>query len=100
MTLTKFRVGSVAKVFGDVYAGVGLIIGLCVAVVSMLGSGLASAMGGESGASSVIGSLFGVGAIVFLPILYGVLGFVGGALMSALYNMAAGLVGGIEIETR
>ena len=33
-----------------------------------------------------------------LPVLYSVFGFIFTLLMSALYNWAAGLVGGVEIE--
>lgn len=40
----------------------------------------------------------GVGAVVLLPIVYGVPGLVFGAIVSALYNAVAGLVGGIEVE--
>jgi hypothetical protein len=44
--------------------------------------------------------MFGVGAIIFLPLFYGVLGLIGGALGAALYNLFAGLFGGIELETQ
>jgi len=42
--------------------------------------------------------MFGMGAIVFLPIFYGVMGIVMGALTAVLYNLFAGLVGGIELD--
>lgn len=99
MVITKIGVGSSAKISGMLNAGIGLLIGVCVAVVSMLGSGLASAMG-ESGAPGFIGTLFGVGAVVFFPLMYGFFGLVGGAIGAALFNLAAGMVGGLEIETR
>ncbi|GAB3386353.1 hypothetical protein [Lysobacter fragariae] len=41
----------------------------------------------------------GVLAIVILPIVYGICGFIGGALQSFLFNFAARFVGGLEIET-
>jgi hypothetical protein len=44
------------------------------------------------------GMLFGAGAIVTLPIFYGVLGFVSTAIAAFIYNLLAGAVGGIEIE--
>jgi hypothetical protein len=40
----------------------------------------------------------GVGAIVFLPILYGGCGFVFTLLGAWLYNAVAGLVGGVEMD--
>ena len=42
--------------------------------------------------------LFGGGAILFLPVLYGVLGFLSGALMAWLYNVVAGHFGGIDMQ--
>lgn len=44
------------------------------------------------------GLLFGAGAIVVLPIFYGVLGFVFAGIGAAIYNLVAGWVGGIEID--
>lgn len=45
-----------------------------------------------------MGLLFGVGSVIFLPIFYGVLGFVFGLLTALLYNLVARFVGGIEVE--
>jgi hypothetical protein len=45
----------------------------------MLGFGPATALGDESGVPSFMGALFGVGAVIFLPILYGAFGLIGGA---------------------
>jgi hypothetical protein len=39
-----------------------------------------------------------VGAVIFLPIFYGIIGFVGGLISALLYNLIARLVGGIELE--
>jgi hypothetical protein len=39
-----------------------------------------------------------VGAIVILPIFYGIIGGVFGALGAVIYNLAAGWVGGLEID--
>lgn len=51
-------------------------------------------------ASRGLGTVFGVGAIILFPILYGVMGLIFGAVSAALYNLFAGIVGGIELETR
>ena len=49
--------------------------------------------------------LAGGGAIVFgllvmigIPIFYSIMGFIGGVIGALIYNLFAGLVGGIEIE--
>jgi hypothetical protein len=40
----------------------------------------------------------GVASVVVLPILYGVSGFVFGVVMAAIYNVVAGVVGGLELK--
>ena len=44
--------------------------------------------------------LFGAGSIVILPIFYGVIGAVMMMLTALLYNLAARIAGGIEIEVQ
>jgi hypothetical protein len=48
----------------------------------------------------MFGALFGVGAIILLPICYGILGFIGTLIMAWLFNIAAGIVGGVEVDAR
>jgi hypothetical protein len=45
-------------------------------------------------------AFFGVGAIVILPIVYGVMGAIFAAIGAFIYNIVAGWVGGIEIEVQ
>ena len=40
----------------------------------------------------------GAGAIVILPIFYGVFGFIGTLIMAALFNLVVGITGGIEVD--
>jgi hypothetical protein len=93
------RVGplSVAKIAFVLYAGIGFVIGVVVALISAAGMG---AQLTQNGAPAFLGPLLGVGAIVFLPIFYGVLGLVTTLIMSALFNAAAKLTGGVEIEVQ
>jgi len=97
MVLKRVGVLSAAKISAAVNASMGLIFGCIVAVISMVGAGFAAATQ-TSGAPPWMGALFGVGALVVLPIFYGVLGLVGGAIAAALYNLFSGLVGGLELE--
>jgi hypothetical protein len=83
-----------AKVMGLVYVAIGLIVGLLFAAVSLMG-GLASARPAGLG----FGAGFGVAAIIIMPILYGCIGFVMTLIAAAVYNWAAGVAGGIQIQT-
>jgi len=40
----------------------------------------------------------GAGAIVIMPIFYGVLGFIGTLIMASLFNLVVGITGGIEVD--
>ena len=73
----------------------GLILGALFTLVALLG-GLAE--GGAKGMGPFAG-LFGTLAIVILPIFYGVMGALMSALTAVFYNLAAMLVGGLEVET-
>jgi hypothetical protein len=97
MVITRVNPMSAAKVAGLLYVVVGLIAGALVSLVAMGGAAIGGA-GGEN--APMFGALFGVGAIVLLPIFYGVFGFIGTLIMAWLFNVAAGMVGGVEIEAR
>lgn len=94
MILRRIGPFSCAKVSAILYLIVGLIVGAIFSIISLL----ASSMGGESEFSGMMGMLFGVGSIIFFPIFYGILGFVGGLIGAALYNLVAGMVGGFELD--
>jgi hypothetical protein len=95
MTIKSVRVLSLGKILGSIYGGLGLIFGVVLAVVSLLGLGPV-ADGADTPA--VLGILLGGGAVVALPLLYGLFGFIGGLVVGTIYNFVAGFVGGIEIE--
>jgi hypothetical protein len=105
MIIRRVGVWSVARLYGGVSAVMGLVAGLFFGLAATL-TGLTGAMSpafrpqGGGFAAGGIGALFGVGAIIFLPIVYGVFGLVGGAIGAALYNLFAGTFGGIEVEVQ
>jgi hypothetical protein len=92
------RVGvlSLAKVLGVLYAVIGLIIGFIVSVFSLLGAFIGPITHGSP--EPLLAALFGVGAIVLFPLMYGVIGFIGGLLVAAIYNGLAHSIGGVELE--
>lgn len=101
MVLRRVGVLSCGKVLGALYALLGLIIGGIYALLALLFAVIGVSTAQETGdalAGGVFGVLFGVGAIILFPILYGVLGFVGGVIAAFLYNLISRFVGGIELD--
>jgi hypothetical protein len=96
MVIRKIGVGSAAKVFGTLYALWGFIMGACIALFALVGSGLAAQS--DDPMPGWLGAAFGVGAVIILPIFYGILGAIVAALTAAFYNVVAGMVGGLSVE--
>jgi hypothetical protein len=95
MVIRRIGVLSAAKLYAAISFAMGLIFGVFVALGSLLGMSF-----GDPDTPAIIGMMFGVGAVVLLPLFYGAMGFVFGAIGAALYNLFAGLVGGLEVETQ
>jgi hypothetical protein len=98
MVIRRIGPGSMAKVMGTMYALWGFIFGAIVAVIAMLGAGIGAAASSDESMPMWLGPMFGVGAIIFMPIVYGILGAVFGALTAVIYNVIAGMVGGLSLE--
>ena len=96
MVLKKIGVLSAAKIAGVLYAAIGLCMGLVFAGLFSLLPQMAPPSEGQMPAW--FGAMFGVGSIVILPIMYGIMGFIGGAIGAVIYNIFAGVVGGLELE--
>src|SRR6266853_5723129 len=97
-TVKRIAPGSAFKVGLVVYAILGLIVGICMALFSMMAGSLGSLAGGGVPGARALGFGFGLGAIILFPILYGIVGGVAGAVGAAVYNLAAGWVGGLEVD--
>ena len=96
MVIRRVGVLSVGKMMGALYALLGLIAGAFFALFSLLGA--AVGMANSESSDAFVGLIFGVGSVIFLPIFYGILGFVFGLITALLYNGVARLIGGIEID--
>ena len=83
---------SLAKFSGVLHAMMGLLLGAAFSFFAVLGAGTADA--------GLMGIAFGLGAIIILPIFYGVLGFLGGLVSAGLYNLTAKWQGGIEFDLK
>lgn len=99
MVIKRVSPVSAAKISGVLYAGLGLVIGICFSVFSMLLGSMAS-QNTELSGTPFVGMIFGAGAIIIMPIFYGVIGAIGGLIGALLYNLAAGIIGGLEIEAQ
>ncbi|MBP1690272.1 MAG: hypothetical protein H6Q34_845, partial [Deltaproteobacteria bacterium] len=95
MVITRVAPVSCAKVAGLLYFLIGLVVGALISVAALVG--VFSAIPAQRGA---FGAVFGVGAVVLLPICYGALGFVMTLIGAGLFNMATAIVGGIEVDAK
>jgi hypothetical protein len=101
MVIKRVNSMSIAKMSAVIYALFGLIAGVFVSLAALAGSFAAlNQSTGSSSLGGMFGAVFGVGAIIILPICYGIFGFIGGLVGGAIYNVAAGMMGGIEIEAQ
>jgi hypothetical protein len=96
MTVTRVAPISLAKILGCLYAALGLIFGVFFALLSSV-AGFAAP---NQGMPAFMGMMFGVGAIVLMPIFYGVMGFLSGAIGAVIYNVLAKWLGGVELNVQ
>jgi hypothetical protein len=95
MIIKRVDPASCAKIAGTLYAIIGLIIGAIVSLVAMAGG-----FGAEAPQDSGIAAMIGVGSIIMFPIFYGVIAFAAALIGAWLYNILAGMVGGIRIDVQ
>lgn len=92
---------SYAKIAAIGGAIAGFIAGLIVSVViSLLGLATSHMDIPDTVPLSGLIAFLGLASVVIYPILYGVFGFIVGAISAIIYNAAAHWVGGIEIDLR
>jgi len=82
---------SVAKITGLIYLCLGLIFAPFFLMIGLLGS-----MAGQQ--RTPFAGVFGVVFALLMPVIYGVIGFISGAVGALLYNALARWVGGFELE--
>ena len=99
MVIKRVSPMSAAKIGGTLGVMLGVVIGGCISLFMLaFGGAMAAAEDEAAAGGAFVGMLFGAGAIIVLPIFYGVFMFVLGALYAALYNVTAKFVGGLEID--
>ncbi len=96
MVIKRINPMSIAKVAGLIYAVIGLLIGALLSLFAIGGSMFMP----EDSTRGAFGAIFGVAAIVLVPVFYGVLGFVTTFIGALIFNAASGVTGGVEIEVQ
>ncbi len=100
MTIKRFGVISVAKMYALLMFIFGLIFGVLYGLMFIVFGAAMSSMGGNSDAT--VGGLgtaaMGIGFMIGMPIMYGVLGFIMGAIGALIYNAVAGIIGGVKFD--
>ncbi|MBC7930418.1 MAG: DUF3566 domain-containing protein [Rubrivivax sp.] len=99
MQVKRVGIFSYAKISAVTCAAFGLIFGVIYGLIFMIVGGAMMAGGGRDASGAGAGSMvIGLLAMIGIPIFYGVLGFIVGAIGGVIYNVAAGFVGGLELE--
>jgi len=86
---------SAMKIAAVIYGILGLVIG---AIFSLIGSLGFIAAAGTPGMPRILTLLFGVAAIIIVPAAYAIMGAIGALIMTAVYNLVAGVTGGLRID--
>ncbi len=93
MIIKRIGVVSCGRMSGTLYAAMGVIVGALVMLTTLtvlvfdLGQDIEPAF-----------RLAGMLAVVWMPVCYGAIGSLVGLVTAALYNLAARLVGGLEVD--
>ena len=100
MMVRRVGVFSLAKIQALLMFVIGLFIGVIYGLIFILLGATMSSLSRRDdqlmgGVSSVV---VGIAMMIGIPIFYGVLGFIGGLITGAVYNLAAGVVGGLKLE--
>jgi len=83
---SAFKVGLV------IYGFVGLILGAFCSLIAFAGVQFAPH------ARLPFGGRIVMFAVILCPIIYGIIGGIGAAIGAAIYNLASGWVGGVEVD--
>jgi hypothetical protein len=97
-TVKRVGPGSAFKIGLVTYAILGLVLGIFMAFISMVAGSLGSMGQSAAPGAKLFGFGMGLGAIIFFPILYGLIGGIFGAIGAVIYNLVAGWVGGLEVD--
>ena len=99
MTIRRFAVLSVAKMNAIIWFIFGMIIGVLYGLFFMIFGAAMSSIAPEGGGMGATGSVVaGLVIMVAMPVTYGVMGLIVGTVGALVYNVLAGMIGGIKFE--
>ena len=99
MTIRRFGVFSVAKMNAIIWFIFGIIVGVMYGLFFMIFGAAMSSIAPEGQGMDAMGSVVaGVVMMVAVPITYGIIGLIAGAVGALAYNILAGMIGGIKFE--
>jgi hypothetical protein len=79
----------------------GIVLGVLYGILSLIIAPfilIAAFISSKTGTATP--AIFGVGFAIMLPVLYAVVGFLGGVIAAAIYNLVTKWTGGLEFEVR
>lgn len=99
MTIRRFGVLSVAKMNGILWLVFGLIVGVLYGLFFMIFGAAMSSFAPEGQGMGATGSVVvGLIFMIAMPATYGVIGLIAGAIGALVYNVLAGIIGGVKFE--
>ena len=96
VVIKRVDVASCAKLALVLYGVMGLIMGALSSLFAVLGR--MSGGSAHSPDAPLFGLFMGLGAVFFMPLLYGILGAVVAAIGAAVFNVCVGWVGGLSLH--
>jgi flagellar biosynthesis protein FliQ len=88
-TIKSVSAKSLAKLLGAMYAIIGLVFGLVVSLLALVS---------QAEDAGALGIMLSAGAVIVFPLMYGLMGWIGGYICGWLYNLLAKRIGGIRVE--
>lgn len=89
--LRSIGVLSSAKIFAVVQAAIGILVGFLFLIFAIVGAALAPAQQKLGMAGMIV-------IAILMPVIYGLIGFVAGAIWAFVYNLVAQAIGGLELQ--
>ncbi|MEO7931696.1 MAG: hypothetical protein ABIT76_00910 [Chthoniobacterales bacterium] len=95
--LVRIAPMQLGKMLGALYGAMGLIFVPIFGVIALAGAFIPK----QPNMPATPGAMFaglGVGLMIFMPVFYGLMGFIVGLIGATIYNLFAKWIGGIEVE--